>query len=39
MKPQYELVSYCGEIFGPYPSAEAAAEADRAKWPDQSQVA
>ena len=38
MKPaQYELVSYRGEIFGPYPTAQAAAEAARAKWPDQEQ--
>lgn len=35
--PQYELVSYRGEIFGPYPTAAAAMEAAKAKWPDQEQ--
>lgn len=34
---RYEIVSYRGEIFGPYPSATAAAEAAKEKWPDQSQ--
>lgn len=34
---QYELVSYRGEIFGPYPTAQAAAEAAKLKWPDQQQ--
>lgn len=34
---RFELVSYRGEIFGPYPTAQAAAEAAKAKWPDQEQ--
>ncbi len=34
---RYEIVSYRGEIFGPYPSAQAAADAAREKWPDQVQ--
>lgn len=34
---QFELVSYRGEIFGPYPTAQAAAEVAKAKWPDQEQ--
>lgn len=33
----FEIVSYRGEIFGPYTSAEEAAEAARLKWPDQEQ--
>jgi len=32
---RYELVSYRGEIFGPYDSMEAAARAAKEKWPDQ----
>ncbi len=34
---QYEIVSYRGEIFGPYPSAQAAGQAAKEKWPDQEQ--
>ena len=34
---RYEIVSYRGEIFGPYDSMEAAAQAAREKWPDQHQ--
>lgn len=34
---RYELVSYRGEIFGPYPTAQAAAEAAKIKWPHQHQ--
>jgi len=34
---RFELVSYRGEIFGPYPTAQAAAEAAKEKWPDQEQ--
>lgn len=34
---RFELVSYRGEIFGPYDSMEAAARAAKEKWPDQSQ--
>lgn len=34
---QFELVSSRGEIFGPCPTAQAAAEAARAKWPNQEQ--
>lgn len=34
---QFELVSYRSEIFGPYPTAAAAMEAAKAKWPDQEQ--
>ena len=34
---RYELVSYRGEIFGPYASVAEAAEAAKAKWPDQEQ--
>lgn len=33
----FEIVSYRGEIFGPYTSAEEAAEAARMKWPGQEQ--
>ncbi len=33
----YELVSYRGEIFGPYTSIEEAAEVAEAKWPGQAQ--
>ena len=34
---RYEIVSYRGEIFGPYDSMEAAAQAAKEKWPDQHQ--
>lgn len=34
---RYELVSYRGEIFGPYSSIEEAAEVALMKWPDQPQ--
>lgn len=34
---QFEIVSYRGEIFGPYPTAQEAAAAAKEKWPDQSQ--
>lgn len=33
----WELVSYRGEIFGPYTSAQEAAEVATHKWPDQEQ--
>lgn len=33
----FELVSYRGEIFGPYASLAEAAEAAKMKWPDQEQ--
>lgn len=36
-KPQFELVSWRGEIFGPYPALEDAARAAKDKWPDQEQ--
>lgn len=35
--PKFELVSWRGEIFGPYPTMEAAAQAAKDKWPDQEQ--
>jgi hypothetical protein len=34
---RFESVSYRGEIFGPYDSMEAAAQAAKEKWPDQHQ--
>lgn len=34
---RFELVSYRGEIFGPYASAQEAAAAAKEKWPDQEQ--
>lgn len=34
---QFEIVSYRGEIFGPYATMQAAADAAKAKWPDQEQ--
>lgn len=33
----WELVSYRGEIFGPYTSPEEAAEVAQLKWPEQFQ--
>ena len=33
----FELVSYRGEIFGPFVSAREAAEVAKAKWPHQEQ--
>lgn len=35
--PQYELVSYRGEIFGPYDTIQQVAGAAKLKWPDQEQ--
>lgn len=34
---RFEIVSYRGEIFGPYPSMGAAVQAALEKWPDQEQ--
>ena len=34
---QYELVSYRGEIFGPYATRKAAVEEAKTKWPSQEQ--
>lgn len=34
---EFEIISYRGETFGPYPSIAAAREAALMKWPDQSQ--
>lgn len=33
----YELVSYCGEVFGPFMTVSHAMQIAKDKWPDQEQ--